>query len=105
MQEVLKDFFVDIADIERYFDGVSPVNLWRGKKKEDSGSIFGLIDEAVTRANGQIRPPDITIEILTVSNGFVVNHRHEASVPSISPILSKVTLGNITKFLKGPISH
>jgi hypothetical protein len=64
MQDILKDVFIRADEIDRYFTGVTPVNLWRASRVGEPGPIFGLVEEGIDRPGGQFRPADITIEIV-----------------------------------------
>lgn len=58
--EILKDVLISAGDIDKYYEN-SPVNLWRAKRVNDSGSLFGLVEEDKVLSNGKVRPADITI--------------------------------------------
>ncbi|MEX0731197.1 MAG: hypothetical protein WED00_16365 [Aquisalimonadaceae bacterium] len=60
--EVLKDILLESGEIERYFDGNVPIDLWRAKKIKSSGPLFELVEREVARSRGAPRKPDITIE-------------------------------------------
>ena len=59
--EFLKDILIEAGAIDRYFEGVSPVNLWRARNLSSVGGVFDLVESKVVRPNGKIRPADITI--------------------------------------------
>ena len=59
---VLKDVFISMGELDRYFDGAVPVNLWRGLNKKRNTSLFKLIESPFKMSNGRIRKPDLTIE-------------------------------------------
>ena len=65
-QSVLKDVFISMGELERYFDGAVPVNLWRGLNIKKNTALFDLIESPFKMSNGRVRKPDITIE-----NGWV----------------------------------
>ena len=58
----LKDVFISLGELERYFDGIVPVNLWRGLNVKRSAALFDLIEKPFKMSNGRVRKPDITIE-------------------------------------------
>lgn len=58
--EILKDILITAGNIDKYYEN-SPVNLWRAKRVNDSGSLFGLVEEDKVLSNGKVRPADITI--------------------------------------------
>ena len=62
----LKDVFISMGELERYFDGVVPVNLWRGMNIKKNMGLFELIEKPFKMSNGKVRKPDLTIE-----NGWV----------------------------------
>lgn len=62
----LKDVFISMGELESYFDGMVPVNLWRGLNKKRNAGLFDLIESPFKMSNGKIRKPDLTIE-----NGWV----------------------------------
>lgn len=62
----LKEVFISLGELERYFDGVVPVNLWRGMNVKRNVSLFDLVEKPYKMSNGKLRKPDINIE-----NGWV----------------------------------
>lgn len=58
----LKDVFISMGELERYFDGVVPVNLWRGLNIKRNTALFDLIESPFKMSNGKVRKPDLTIE-------------------------------------------
>lgn len=60
--EVLKDILLEAGELESFFGGVVPVDLWRAKKTKDLGPLFALVEEETVRPRGAPRKPDITIE-------------------------------------------
>jgi len=64
--EALRDILLEVGEIDRYFEGRVPVNLWRAKKIRDVGALFEIVEQEVVRPRGAPRKPDITIE-----NGWV----------------------------------
>ena len=59
---VLKDVFISAGELERYYDGVVPVNLWRGMNIKKNSALFDLIETPFKLSNGRFRKADITIE-------------------------------------------
>ncbi len=57
----LKEILIDAGDIEKYFDGKVPVNLWRAKNLSSKEPIFSMVEQKIVRNNGKVRPSDITI--------------------------------------------
>ena len=62
----LKDVFISMGELERYFDGEVPINLWRGLNIKRNMALFDLVEKPYKMANGKVRKPDLTIE-----NGWV----------------------------------
>lgn len=58
---VLKDLLLEQGQIDRYFEGSVPVDLWRALKKSQKGGIFDFVEQEYTLSNGRPRPADITI--------------------------------------------
>ncbi|OZG71005.1 hypothetical protein BTA51_23150 [Hahella sp. CCB-MM4] len=63
---ILKDVFVSLGELERYYDKVIPVNLWRGLNVKKNCGLFDLIEKPFKMSNGRTRKPDISVE-----NGWV----------------------------------
>jgi len=63
MGEVLRDIFIAASEVDRYYEE-APVNLWRARRTRPAGTIFGLVESDVVLSNGQLRPADITIELM-----------------------------------------
>lgn len=63
---ILKEVFISLNELERYYDGVVPVNLWRGLNIKKNMGLFEFIEKPFKMSNGRIRKPDISIE-----NGWV----------------------------------
>ena len=62
----LKDVFISMGELERYFDGEVPVNLWRGLNIKRNAALFDLVEKPYKMSNGKVRKPDLTIE-----NGWI----------------------------------
>jgi hypothetical protein len=60
MIKVLRDIYVEAGEVERYFEGQVPVDLWRAKRK-GALSPFEFVEEGFVLSNGRPRPADITI--------------------------------------------
>jgi hypothetical protein len=58
---VLKDVLITSNRLDRYFEGVTPVNLWRAINQTRLSSPFEFIAEATVLSNGRPRPADIAI--------------------------------------------
>lgn len=61
--QILKDILIARGQVDRYFDTRVPVDLWRAKKTGENEPLFQIVDRQVLRANGKVRPPDITIDV------------------------------------------
>ena len=59
---LLKDVLIARGEIDRYFAGAVPVNLWRALKRASPGSIFDFVEQAFFLSNGRPRASDIAIE-------------------------------------------
>jgi hypothetical protein len=59
---VLKDVFITLGELERYYEGTVPVNLWRGLNIKRNAGLFDLIEKPFKMSNGRIRKADISIE-------------------------------------------
>ena len=59
---VLKDVFISMGELDRYFEGVVPVNLWRGLNKKRNSALFDLIEKSYKMSNGRVRKSDLCIE-------------------------------------------
>lgn len=60
---VLKDVLIAAGRIDHYFEGQTPVTLWRAKKKDTPNTdIFELVEKPAYRPGGLPRPADIRIE-------------------------------------------
>ncbi|GGA16400.1 hypothetical protein [Dyella nitratireducens] len=60
--EVLQDVLIETNQIERFFGGVVPVDLWRARKVSSQEGLFAPVEQEVQRMRGAPRKPDITIE-------------------------------------------
>ena len=57
----LKDVLLSRNEIERYYEGHVPVNLWRALNIRRQAALFELIESDMLLKNGRPRPADITI--------------------------------------------
>lgn len=63
---VLREVFVSLNELERYYDGAVPVNLWRGINVKKNMGLFDFIEKPFKMSNGRTRKPDISME-----NGWI----------------------------------
>ncbi|MEY4580960.1 MAG: hypothetical protein RL701_5663 [Pseudomonadota bacterium] len=59
---VLKDIFIARGEIDRYFEGSVPVDLWRALNRKRPGELFDFVESEFVLSNGRVRPADISIE-------------------------------------------
>ena len=59
--QVLRDVLIAAGELDKYFEGVAPVTLWRAKKRGQE-DVFSLIEEPMTSSGGIPRPADVTID-------------------------------------------
>ncbi len=57
----LKDVLISTGDIDKYYDDLVPVNLWRAKNLSNKEPIFSMVEHKIVRNNGKVRPADISI--------------------------------------------
>ena len=57
----LRDVLISKNELERYYDGVVPVHLWRALNVRRGGSLFDLVEAGYLQSSGRFRPADITI--------------------------------------------
>lgn len=62
----LKDVFISMDELEKYYEGSVPVDLYRGLNKKRNTGLFDLIEQSFKMSNGKVRKPDLNIE-----NGWV----------------------------------
>jgi hypothetical protein len=60
MMQVLRDVLIEAGEIDRYFEGVAPVTLWRAKRR-DQENVFALITQPLTTSGGANRPAEIQV--------------------------------------------
>lgn len=71
----LKDILISKNQIEKYFEGVTPVNLWRALNIKSSTHPFEFIEQASILSNGRPRPADVTLEIVNGEKWVRVKER------------------------------
>lgn len=59
---LLKDVLIAKNQLDRYFDGHIPLNLWRGINIKKNTGLLELVEKGFILSNGKPRPADITIE-------------------------------------------
>lgn len=62
--DILKDVLIEAGEIDRYFDDMVPINVWRARNLKKNWPAFGLVEEEFRRSSGQVRRADVTIEVL-----------------------------------------
>jgi hypothetical protein len=61
-EKTLKDILISRRELDRYYGGVVPVNLWRALNVRRGGGLFDLVEVGFTQSNDRFRPADVTIE-------------------------------------------
>ena len=61
---ILKDILISKNQIEKYFEGTTPVNLWRALNVKRNTHPFDFIEQASVLSNGRPRSADVKIEIV-----------------------------------------
>ncbi len=59
---ILKDILIEKGKLDCYFDGKTPVSLWRALNKKSSQGVFDFTEQGFVLSNGRPRPADIKIE-------------------------------------------
>jgi hypothetical protein len=59
---VLKDVLISQDQIDRYYEGATPVNLWRALNVKRNTHPFEFVEQPFVLSNGRPRPADIKIE-------------------------------------------
>jgi hypothetical protein len=72
---VLKDILISKNQIDKYFEGVTPVNLWRALNIKQNAQPFDFVEQATVLLNGRPRPADIKIEIVQGEKWVRVKNR------------------------------
>lgn len=60
---VLKDVFIKKDRIDRYYEGATPVSLWRALNVKRNLHPFEFVEKPHMLSNGRPRPADIKIEV------------------------------------------
>lgn len=60
---ILKDVLIQKNQLDKYFEGHIPVDLWRAVNRKSKSSIFDFVEEGFILSNGRPRPADIKIEV------------------------------------------
>ena len=62
--KTLQDILIDLGELNSYFSGKRPVDIWRAQRKREAGTpIFRPVMEAKQVGVGRVRLPDISTEI------------------------------------------
>jgi len=61
---VLRDILISKNQIDKYFEGVTPVNLWRALNIKHNTHPFGFVEQATVLSNGRPRSADLKIEMV-----------------------------------------
>lgn len=72
---VLKDVLISKSQLDRYFEGSVPVNLWRAMNMKASGHPFEFIESPTVLSNGRPRRADIKIEVVQGEQWVRINNR------------------------------
>lgn len=51
----LKEVLISAGDIDKYYDDLVPVNLWRAKNLSNKEPIFSMVEHKIVRNNGKVR--------------------------------------------------
>jgi hypothetical protein len=62
---ILKDVLIARDQVDRYFEGVTPLNLWRALNVRLNQHPFQFVEDPFVLSNGRPRPADITIETVS----------------------------------------
>ena len=60
---LLKDVLIAKGQLDKYFDGNVPLNLWRSMNIKKNKEIFEIEEQGFVLSNGRPRPADIKIEL------------------------------------------
>lgn len=72
---LLKDILLSKNQLDRYFEGHTPVHLWRALNIRRGGRLLDLIEEDTVLKNGRPRPADITIRSVGAMKWVFVENR------------------------------
>lgn len=101
MIEILKDVLIAAGDIDRYYEQ-APVNLWRARRRSDTGTVFALIEEEKVLSSGQPRPADITIFVRDGVKWVSCEFVPRGISTFDKPVCSAGVPGSTTRFRRGP---
>lgn len=73
--KVLKDILISRNQIEKYFEGSAPVNLWRALNIKTNSHPFDFYEEAAILSNGRPRAADIEISTIKGEKWVSVKER------------------------------
>ena len=59
---VLRDILIARGQLENYYEGLVPVNLWRATNRKRPTALFDFVEREFVLSNGRPRPADIKIE-------------------------------------------
>lgn len=59
---ILKDVLIDKGQLENYFEGKVPTNLWRALKRGSGKEVLEFVEESFILSNGRPRAADINIQ-------------------------------------------
>jgi hypothetical protein len=62
---VLKEILISKGQVDRYFEGLTPVQLWRALNVRRNEHPFQFIEEPFVLSNGRPRPADIAVETIS----------------------------------------
>ena len=72
---VLKEVLISKGQVDRYFEGLTPIQLWRALNVRRNDHPFEFVEEPFVLSNGRPRPADITIETVSGSKWVRVAER------------------------------
>ena len=94
MISTLKDFLLAQGELERYYDGAVPLNLWRGLNARRNEHLFGVVETPFKMSNGRIRRQDAQLK--EAGSGFALLQGVSARLTSLAYPQEKI--GSITRF-------
>ncbi|WOC28688.1 hypothetical protein LY624_18895 [Pseudoalteromonas sp. N1230-9] len=96
---LLKDILLDKGQIHKYYEGMVPVNLWRGLNVKKNMELFELIEDDVILSNGRPRPADISV--IGEGADAKINVKESPRGIMISLVFLKALIGNTIEYLLG----
>ena len=72
---VLKDVLISKNQINRYYEGATPLNLWRALNAKRNTHPFEFVEQPFMLSNGRPRPADIKIEKIQGKKWVIVRDR------------------------------